>query len=306
MLKNAGGNLYDVMPSGLLYTKDVDPNKPNPLLFQLLRKRWVGISETLESEDISEGFFKLIGGRDDVKARPLNKDPISAKIKFLVQAATNHHPQFASLRRNPDGAYAILKRLELWELERRFMTREKMLKAGMDPENLPENVFPADEALEDKLVEYREAFMGLVMDSWDDWKAMGSTKPAGDATRAMVDEQDIYKSFVDENMAEVPNALVTVESLLEAFRRYCTDLQKAMPRDNEAILMNFDSKLGYTIPIEPSGKLAPPSRRRRHVLGVPREDGSKPRVPSYEGWILLGGDSNFVGGARLPTDYSPT
>jgi hypothetical protein len=66
-MKEAGGNLFDTLPATMLYAKDSDPNKPNPLLYQVLHKRWVGVSETLKSEDIQESFFKLIAGRDDVK-----------------------------------------------------------------------------------------------------------------------------------------------------------------------------------------------------------------------------------------------
>jgi hypothetical protein len=215
--------------------------------------------------------------------------PVRAKLRFLLVAATNHSPQFASLKSDPNASYAILKRLELWKLENRFVTREKAIKAGMDPDNLPERVELADQSIEAELPDLKEAFMSIVRDHWPTWKERGSQKPEADSLAIMVQGQDTFQQFIDEHMVPYEGAFIAIKPLLLAFREFAREQGVSMTgQDDEALCKNFDPKLdrmkrvSYTT--RTGGAIKFSYRRLETVSKEPKQR----QENAYKGWLFRG------------------
>jgi hypothetical protein len=68
-----------------------------------------------------------------------------------------------------------------------------MKDRGLNPESPPEHIYLADPNLMDEIATMGPAFIGLILDEWDDWKTHGLEKPENEDTEDFIAAADKYK-----------------------------------------------------------------------------------------------------------------
>ena len=139
------------------------------------------VDETEEGANINVGLMKQYTGGDIIKTRALYKDPIAFKPQFKIVLVCNELPKVPPY----DGG--VWRRLEVVEFISKFVE---------DPQN--ENEYPRDEQLSEKLKEWKEVFMGILLEYYKLYKKEG-LRPPEEVTKYTKEYQrncDAYADFV--------------------------------------------------------------------------------------------------------------
>ncbi len=119
---------------------------PSPVLASTRGKRFISIDDADDDYEIQVGFLKQLLSGDEITARPLYKNAITFRPQFKVVLQCNTLPKIPSA----DGG--TWRRISLVKFVSRFCDNPQK-----------DNEFQIDHELENKMNEWREAFMYMLI-----------------------------------------------------------------------------------------------------------------------------------------------
>jgi len=198
-------------PITMLTGKRAASNACTPEIVQSKGKRFGYFEEPSENERINAGLLKEFTGGDKIKARGLHKEPIEFKPQFKLALLCNEMPEVPP---NDSGTW---RRMEVIEFKSRFC------------ENPKENhEFPIDKYLSEKLKNWKELFMALLLDVYYEKYKVNGIKVPLEIIKFTLEYQkqcDIYTDFISENLEETKeNAdVIDIAQMYDEFKIWYED-----------------------------------------------------------------------------------
>lgn len=200
----------------LLTKKRADSNAAQPELQVTKGRRAIKFQEAEESATINTGLMKELTGGDKITCRGLFQDPIEFKPQFTPFLICNDKPK---LPPHDDGTW---RRVRLIEFVSRFVP-------DLKEANLERNLYPIDYNLSEKIQNWGEPFLWMLIEKYKEYRQNGSviTDPheVMEYTNAYRRENDIFNAFMNECI--VQDSMNSVCYLNDAFREY-----KAFMKEN--------------------------------------------------------------------------
>lgn len=195
----------------LLTGKRAASNNCTPEIVQSKGRRFCYFEEPSEHEKINAGLFKEFSGGDKIKARDLHKAPIEFKPQFKLQLLCNDMPEV------PPYDQGTWRRMEVIEFKSRFTDKPK------EP-----NEFPIDPYLSEKIRNWAELFIALLLDKfYPKYKKEGIKVPL-EVIKFTLEYQkqcDLYTDFITENLEETgeQNDMIELSELYDDFKSWYED-----------------------------------------------------------------------------------
>jgi P4 family phage/plasmid primase-like protien len=163
LFESAFGDYCIKFPITLLTQKRASSNAATPEIAQSKGKRFGSFQEPGMHEKLNIGLMKELTGGDKIKARALYTNPIEFKPQFKLLLVCNHFPDV------PGDDDATWRRIRVVEFKSKFVN-------DPDPENPLE--FQRDSYLSDKMQNWPETFMSMLLEYYKSYKATGLSEPA--------------------------------------------------------------------------------------------------------------------------------
>ena len=195
-------------PITLITGKRAASNACTPEVLQSKGKRFGYFEEPGEGEKINAGLLKEFTGGDKIKARGLHKDPIEFKPQFKLALLCNDMPEA------PPNDTGYWRRMEVIEFKSHFCEKPK------EPHE-----FPIDKYLSQKMKNWKELFMALLLDVYYvKYKKSGIKVPL-EVIKFTLEYQkqcDQYADFISENLSETNNNndLILINDMYEEFKTW--------------------------------------------------------------------------------------
>jgi P4 family phage/plasmid primase-like protien len=217
LLRYTLGDLYKPMDIMVLVGKRTSSSAATPELADKKGIRACPFDEPRSTDEINTGFMKIFTGGDEIMARALFKEPIYFKPQFKPFLLCNHLPNIKS---DDEGTWRRLKVIPfLSKFIKPTDATKKMLKNG-----LGEDQFWADMSLSEKLPEWKEAFMGMLIQYYKKYKAKGLIHPklVLQETNNYRRRCDIFQDFIGDYLDKTNNDkdIISVISLHEGMRSW--------------------------------------------------------------------------------------
>lgn len=204
--------MYSIkFPVTMLTGKRAASNACTPEIVQSKGKRFGYCEEPGENERINVGLLKEFTGGDKIKARGLHKDPIEFKPQFKLALLCNEMPEVPP---NDSGTW---RRMEVIEFKSRFCENPK-----------ESHEFPIDRHLSEKLKNWKELFMALLLDVYYvKYKKEGIKVPT-EIIKFTLEYQkqcDLYSDFINENLEDTKqnNQFIDINQLYDEFKIWHED-----------------------------------------------------------------------------------
>ena len=195
-------------PITLITGKRAASNACTPEVLQSKGKRFGYFEEPGEGEKINAGLLKEFTGGDKIKARGLHKDPIEFKPQFKLALLCNDMPEA------PPNDTGYWRRMEVIEFKSHFCEKPK------EPHE-----FPIDKYLSQKMKNWKELFMALLLDVYYvKYKKSGIKVPL-EVVKFTLEYQkqcDQYADFISENLSDTNNMndLIIINDMYEEFKTW--------------------------------------------------------------------------------------
>ena len=175
-------------PVTMLTGKRAQSNACTPELVRAKGCRFGYLEEPGENERIEVGFLKELTGGDKITARGLHKEPIDFKPQFKLALLCNEIPKVPP---NDSGTW---RRMEVIEFKSHFVEHPKEF-----------GEFPIDKQLSEKLKNWKELFMALLLDIYYTKYKLSGLKVPEEITKFTTEYQktcDLYIDFIIDNIEE--------------------------------------------------------------------------------------------------------
>ena len=184
------GDYCCTLPITLLTQQRARAESCNPSLAKTKGKRFACLQEPDPNEEIKVGQMKELTGGDTITARGMYKEPIEFKPQFKLVLTCNDLPSIPAQDR---GTW---RRIRVVEFISKFMD-------SPNPNNQYE--FPIDTELSEKLREWPEGFMYMLLETYKKYKKFGLHEPSEvmKNTASYQNESDIFSQFVNEKIIEL-------------------------------------------------------------------------------------------------------
>lgn len=255
LLRYTLGDLFKPMDIRLLTEKRSSSSAASPELADKKGIRACPLDEPKANDEINTGFMKIFTGGDLITARALFKEPIYFKPQFKPFLLCNHLPNIKS---DDDGTW---RRLMVIHFPSKFVkpseATDKMKKNG-----LGENQFWADEKLSEKLPNWKQLFMGMLIRYYRKYKKEGLNPPelVTFHTKEYRRRCDIFQDFISDYLEKTNDTKdsVTMMSLHEGMRSWyknnydgrcppTKDLRNYLLQRIPSYNQKTDSLIGYRI-----------------------------------------------------------
>lgn len=217
LLKYSMGDLFKPMDILVLVGKRTSSSGATPEIADKKGIRVCPFDEPRATDEINTGFMKIFTGGDLISARKLYGEPIYFKPQFKPFLLCNHLPNIKS---DDDGTW---RRLKVIPFGSKFIKQEEATKK-MKKQGLPENHFWADMNLSEKLPEWKEMFMGLLINYYRKYKKGGLIHPklVTQETAKYRKRCDIFQDFIGDYLEKTDNNKdsISTQSLHEAMRSW--------------------------------------------------------------------------------------
>jgi P4 family phage/plasmid primase-like protien len=233
LMQLAFGEYCYKFPITLLTQKRAKSNQAQPEVVAAKGKRYCYFEEPDEDERINTGLLKEYSGNDIVKGRGLyEKNLIEFKPQWKMNLLSNHMLDLPAHERS------VWRRIEAIEYESHFT---------YDPKG--PNEFPRDDKLSSKMVEWKEAFMYVLIQYHKKYAKFGIKVPAQvtEFTKRYEQENDKYSDFTLRYLERTGNYedKLDLEKVYEEFKFWHGDANSGakMPSKRD-IKKYFDKALG--------------------------------------------------------------
>lgn len=190
----------------LLTQKRAASNSANPEIMRSKGKRFAYLEESNENDKMNIGLLKEFTGGDKITARGLYAEPIDFKPQFKMLLLCNKLPKVPA---DDDGLW---RRLEVAEFKSRFVDNP-----------VEENEFKKDGKLSEKLIEWKETFISLLINVYYKmYKKEGIIVPeeVSSFTKRYQKNSDIYSEFIFDKIIKTSNTddIIGINEIYDEFR----------------------------------------------------------------------------------------
>jgi len=218
------------LPISLLTQKRAASNAANPELMDTKGKRYCYMEEPSEGEVLNVGFMKELTGGDRIKARGLYRDFMEFKPQFKLVLLCNDLPKV------PPFDEGTWRRLKVLEFRSRFVASPK-----------GENEYPRDKYLSEKLVLWRETFMGLLLHYYKRYREHGLVIPDSviHFTKDYQKGMDQYHEFIENKLefTQKKEDRIDLQELYERFETwYDENVQAGKTPSKKELRTYFEKK----------------------------------------------------------------
>jgi len=195
-------------PITLLTQKRIASNAANGELARSKGKRFACMQEPSEDERINIGLMKELSGGDKILTRALYKDPFEFIPQFKMLLLCNHLPFVPS----DDGG--TWRRIRVVEFTSKFVE---------DPQ--ASNEFPIDYDLSDKMEDWRDHFMGMLIHYYKLYELEGISEPAEvlKCTTDYKEQNDHMSAFLALKVEKKESSFLTVDEAHTELRSWIKD-----------------------------------------------------------------------------------
>jgi len=205
LLKYSLGDLFKPMDIRLLTEKRASSSSASPELADKKGIRACPFDEPKATDEINTGFMKIFTGGDMITARALFKEPIYFKPQFKPFLLCNHLPNIKS---DDDGTW---RRLKVIPFLSKFVKPSEMTKK-MKMDGLDKNQFPADSNLSEKLPEWKQIFMAMLLKYYRKYRDGGLIHPklVTQHTEEYRKRCDVFQDFISDYLEKTDEAKNTI------------------------------------------------------------------------------------------------
>ncbi|AQN68125.1 protein kinase family protein [Saudi moumouvirus] len=192
LLKYTLGDLFKPMDIRLLVEKRASSSSASPELADKKGVRACPFDEPKATDEINTGFMKIFTGGDTITARALFKEPIYFKPQFKPFLLCNDLPNIKS---DDDGTWRRLKVVPFLSKFVKYSEATKKMK-----KKLPENHYWADCNLSEKLPEWKQGFMCMLLKYYKKYRTDGLVHPKL-VTKYTADYRkkcDVFQDFIGD------------------------------------------------------------------------------------------------------------
>jgi P4 family phage/plasmid primase-like protien len=187
LFQNGFGDYCTVLPCSLITQKRAGAEACHPMLVKTKGKRFATYNEPEKNDKIHVGLMKELTGGDKISVRPLYKDPIEFKPQMKQVLACNDMPELTG---RDDGVW---RRVRVVQFTSKFRD---------NPDVNNPNEFKIDKNLMEKLKEWSEAFMFILLQYYKSYKTNGIFEPAivKQNTQSYKNESDCFAQFFTDKL----------------------------------------------------------------------------------------------------------
>jgi len=257
LMKYTLGDYFKPMDVRILTEKRGSSSGASPELADKKGIRACTLDEPNATDEINTGFMKFFTGGDEIIARALYKEPVYFKPQFKPFLLCNQLP---SIKSDDDGTW---RRLKVIPFNSKFLMPDDFKKKKeLTINKLPKNYYIADMYLSEKIPEWKQMFMGMLINYYREYKKSGLTHPplVTKYTDNYRKACDIYQDFMSDMVEKVDDEklFITVKDLYESMRgwiKFNAGGKCPSPKDLRTYLHNKvagfnkinDSLYGYII-----------------------------------------------------------
>ena len=193
------------LPVSIFSRSRAASNACTPELVRTKGKRFVSLQEPDSDVPFNVGLMKELTGGDTIQARGLHKDPIEFKPQFKLILICNDLPEIQRM----DGG--VERRLRVVEFKSKFVP---------NPDENNPNEYLMDTELDEKMEQWPEIFIQMLLKKYKTYKEEGNTEPPEVllSTNQYKDECDIFSSFFKEMIVEKPGAKLKLTQVYHIFK----------------------------------------------------------------------------------------
>lgn len=228
------GDYAGTLAASFLTGTTPDADSPTPALTNIVGKRFVAISETVEGAKINEQLFKSMCGQDKLIYRPMRQEAREFEPDFKLFMVCNDLPEFKS-------DFAMQRRVRVIPFKSSFKDTPDKSKGEKK----------IDKSLNNKVNGWKYAFMGLLLQGYHLYleEALVPSNDIREATGLYHNENNKCAMFLIQTCVKKPGSSILVTDLADRFKLW---LEKNY--DNQSTLsgpVKRQNKLTATLATEP-------------------------------------------------------
>jgi P4 family phage/plasmid primase-like protien len=231
LFESAFGNYCIKFPITLLTQKRAASNSATPEVAGSKGKRFGSFQEPGQNEKLNIGLMKELTGGDKIKARALYSNPIEFKPQFKLLLVCNHFPEV------PGDDDATWRRIRVVEFQSKFVNNP-------DPENPLE--FTRDSYLSDKMKDWPETFISMLIEHYKNYKKYGLREPAEilKYTNEYQKRCDSISEFIEEYAYKSDNSddIITLNNIYEDYREWFIDMYSNLKQPSKSEFITYMKK----------------------------------------------------------------
>jgi len=200
LVKYTLGDYYKPMDVRLITEKRSSSSSASPEVADKPGVRACTFDEPRATDEINTSFMKIFTGGDMVPARALFKAPIYFKPQFKPFLLCNILP---NIKADDDGTWRRIKVIPfLSKFVKYSDLSKKMRDKGLGP-----GQFWADLSISEKLPEWKQAFLGILLEYYRIYKKNGLKHPklVTQYTKQYRKRCDIYQDFIGDFLEKTDN-----------------------------------------------------------------------------------------------------
>lgn len=217
LFKYTLGDLFKPMDILVLVGKRSSSSSATPEIADKKGIRACPFDEPKATDEINTGFMKIFTGGDMITARALYKEPVYFKPQFKPFLLCNNLPNIKS---DDDGTW---RRIKVIPFPSKFFKKSDAPRS-VRKNGLGKNQFWADNALSEKLPEWKEMFMGMLIDYYRKYRANGLIHPkiVTQETASYRKKCDIYQDFIGDYLEKTdePKHTISVTNLHDGMKSW--------------------------------------------------------------------------------------
>lgn len=191
LFKYTLGMLFKPMDIQLLVGKRTSSSSATPEIADKKGVRACPLDEPKATDEINASFMKLLTGGDELCARALYKEPVYFKPQLKAFLLCNHTP---NINADDEGTW---RRLKVLPFPAKFFFRSDP-PAHIKKRGLGKNQYWADTSISERIVEWKEAFMCILIKYYKKYCENGIVTPqiVQDQTKEYRKRCDIFQDFI--------------------------------------------------------------------------------------------------------------
>jgi P4 family phage/plasmid primase-like protien len=214
LMKYTMGDLFKPMDIMVLVGKRTSSSSATPELADKKGIRICPFDEPKATDEINTGFMKIFTGGDQITARALFKEPIYFKPQFKPFLLCNHLP---NIKADDDGTWRRLKVIP-------FLSKFIKLSEAKKKTVLGKNQYWADNSLSEKLPEWKQMFMSMLIEYYKKYRTDGLVHPKL-VTRETANYRkkcDVFQDFIGDYLEKTddPKDCVNTIALYQNMRNW--------------------------------------------------------------------------------------
>ena len=233
LVRHTWGDYYGKLSVSFFTHKRKGSNEASPELVNIMYARFVQVDEPDETDTFYVGQMKEMTGGDVITIRGLHKDPVSIKPQFKFVLCCNNKPRIDDTSRGT------------W---RRVIDVFHASIFTNNPDPQDENQFKVDENLTEKLKDWNQAFMWLLVNEYYPQYLKEGNEPPIEVMKSTMEyqmESDLLLQFMSDNIVKSPNEsddVVLVEELYGIYKIWFKESFGGKVIDKKEFVKNLIAK----------------------------------------------------------------